>query len=218
MENVTLIVAFLAGISTFFSPCVLPLIPAYISMIIGSTNISSVKRGELLIRTIFFICGFGLIFVILGLGATWIGAYLSENIMFFKKIAGIVIIIMGLFLMGLINFETLERTKQLKFHIRASYGGNFLLGLTFGFAWTPCVGPILGSILVLASTSGRVISGLWLLLAYTMGLSLPFMIIALVGERMIEKFRLFVKSSEKLKILAAVVIVILGLLIMTNKI
>ena len=218
MKNVTIAGAFASGVLTFFSPCILPLIPVYFSMLIGGIELKNIKRGEAVIRTLLFIWGFGLIFVLLGLTSTLIGKYLNSNIYYFKKLSGIIIIFFGLFLMDIIKLKFLLITKKYNIKYSASYGSNLLLGLVFGFAWTQCVGPILGSILILASTSGKVLDGIILLLSYALGISIPFLLVSLIGEPILIRIKTLHKYSNYIKIASGIILILFGLLIILNKI
>lgn len=218
MDKVTLIGAFSSGLLTFLSPCILPLIPVYFSMLLGSTEFGDTKRGELVFRTILFILGFGSIFILLGLSTTLLGEYLLKNIFYFKKLAGIVIIFFAFFIMGIFNFKFLMKTKKLELNLKASYSGNFLLGFSFGFAWTPCVGPVLGSILVLASTSKNMSYGFNLLLAYTLGISIPFLVTAVIGENLLKRMKSIVKYSKIIKVVSGIVLILFAVLVFNNKI
>ncbi len=181
-ENISLFVAFTAGLISFLSPCVLPLIPSYMAFITGISleemaeqeNLKKVRRTVILNSSL-FILGFSSIFIAMGASATFIGTFLQENIRWFEIIGGIVIIILGLHFAGVFKLKFLERER--KIHIknkRLGLLGTFAVGMAFGAGWTPCVGPILGSILTLAATTQNIGKGILLLVFYSLGLGIPF--------------------------------------------
>jgi cytochrome c-type biogenesis protein len=182
MPTVTLLAAVWAGAASFASPCVLPLVPAYLSFISGASvedlvgaSTKTALARTLVLRSLAFVLGFSVIFVAMGASASALGSFLSAHLGLFSKIAGVVVIIFGLHLLGLIPIKALYREKRFALSARpSSMVGSFLVGLAFAFGWTPCVGPILMSILALASTQESVLRGIGLLAAYSLGLGLPF--------------------------------------------
>mgnify|MGYP001239801205 FL=1 len=193
--SVSLFVAFFAGIVSFLSPCVLPLIPGYISFISGQTiqEINSNFQKKVLFRTIFFTLGFSVVFISLGATATTIGHFLFSNSKLITSIAGIIIIIFSLQLIGIINLSFLN--LEARFQNQNNQNKiifPFVAGICFGFGWTPCIGPILGSILALASTETNLYSGIILLFTYSLGLAIPFIISGLLISK-------FLTVSTKLK-------------------
>ena len=177
--NTTLSIAFLAGLISFLSPCVLPLIPGYISYISG-TSLSKIKEEEknlVIIKTIFFTLGFSFVFITLGSTATFIGKFFLINSNIFRIIAGTIIILFSLQLIGFINFNFMN--KDIRFFTN-KYNNSLtfplVVGTAFGFGWTPCIGPILGSIITLAALEESVGRGILLLSFYSLGLALPFII------------------------------------------
>src|SRR5207249_4367271 len=180
-------VAFAAGLVSFLSPCVLPLVPGYLSIISGSSleqlkaqqNNSSILRTVLL-NSIMFIIGFSITFILLGATATWIGQILLSKMRLFGKLAGLILIVFGIHLTGLIKINALYRDKR--FHNVEKPRGMFgalVLGLAFAFGWTPCIGPILAGILTIASTKQTVTQGMFLLAIYSAGLVIPFVMTSL---------------------------------------
>jgi len=194
--NTTLSIAFLAGLISFLSPCVLPLIPGYISYISGSTlDEISKKKGSLIIfKTIFFTLGFSFVFIALGLTASFIGNFFLINSDFFRIVAGIIIIFFSLQLMGILNLKFMN--SDMRFFTN-QYSNNlafpFVVGAAFGFGWTPCIGPILGSILTLAAIETNAVKSILLLSFYSLGLAIPFVISGIL----INKFIFFSKSIKK---------------------
>ena len=177
--NTSLTIAFLAGLISFLSPCVLPLIPGYISYISGTTLEKLVKRkkSSIIIKTIFFTLGFSLVFISFGLTASFIGNFFLNNSNSLRVIAGIIIILFSFQIIGLVNFQFMN--KEMRFFTN-KYNDNLafplIVGAAFGFGWTPCIGPILGSILTLAAIEDGFDKGILLLSFYSLGLAIPFII------------------------------------------
>ena len=221
--------AFGAGLISFLSPCVLPLVPGYISFISGvsfaeirekggSTPFLSKEKRIILYNSIFFIIGFSMVFILLGATATWIGTFISSKISILTKLAGLVIIFFGIYMMGFIRPRFLY--KEARFQIkdkRFGYVGALLIGAAFAFGWTPCIGPILGVILTFAGTLENVNQGVLLLLMYSLGLGIPFLLTA-IG---INQFWRFINRIKRylrlLEVISGVIMVILGVMIFTNK-
>ena len=189
-------IAFLAGLISFLSPCVLPLIPGYISYISGSSFDKLVKRAEnfVVIETIFFTLGFSFIFIAFGSTASFIGKFFLTNSNILRIIAGFIIIFFSLQLIGIINFKFMNKDIRI-FTDRYSHNLAFplLVGAAFGFGWTPCIGPILGSILALATIEENISKSILLLSFYSLGLAIPFIISGIL----IDKFLFFSKSFRK---------------------
>jgi cytochrome c-type biogenesis protein len=224
MENVSLFAAFTAGIISFISPCVLPLIPAYLSFISG-VSVEEIKSQEkkskvlkkVSLSTLFFILGFSFVFVALGASATFIGEFLLSKLSLFNKIAGILIILLGLHLIGVFRIPFLNYEKR--FHTRSKplgLLGSFLVGLAFAFGWTPCIGPILAGILLLASNQGTVIKGVVLLSAYSLGLGIPFFVTAVSFHSFLSVFGWIKKHFRTVEIISGSFLIIIGFLIFTG--
>ena len=194
--NITLSIAFLAGLISFLSPCVLPLIPGYISYISGTSfdKLIEKKRGTIVVKTIFFALGFSLVFISLGLTTSLIGNFLLTNSITFRIIAGIIIIFFSLNLIGVINSKFINKDMRI---FTTQYSNNLtfpvIVGAAFGFGWTPCIGPILGSILSLAAIEENINRSILLLSFYSLGLAIPFIISGIL----IDKFLFFSKSVRK---------------------
>jgi len=192
----TLSLAFLAGLISFLSPCVLPLIPGYISYISGTSFDKLVKKEKnfILIKTIFFTLGFSFVFIALGSTASYIGKLFLANSNIFRIIAGVIIIFFSLHLIGIFNVNFMN--KDIRFFTN-QYSNNrtfpLIVGAAFGFGWTPCIGPILGSILALAALEENIAKGILLLSFYSLGLAIPFIISGIL----IDKFLLFSKGYKK---------------------
>ena len=218
--NATLTVAFLAGLISFLSPCVLPLIPGYISYISGTSldKIKEKKRNLIVIKTVFFTLGFSFVFIVLGSAATFIGQFFLVNSNIFRIIAGIILILFSLQLIGIINLNFMN--KDIRF-FTDKYNNNlafpFLVGAAFGFGWTPCIGPILGSIITLDALEENINRSILLLSFYSLGLAIPFIISGIL----IDKFLLFSKSFKKYTAVVAKVggsiLLLTGIAILTGQ-
>ena len=218
--NTTLPIAFLAGLISFLSPCVLPLIPGYISYISGTSfeEIKKKNKNLLVVKTIFFTLGFSLVFIALGSSASLLGKFFLINSNFFRIAAGIIIILFSLHLIGIINFNFLN--KDLRF-FTSKYSNDLsfplVVGIAFGFGWTPCIGPILGSIITLAALEESVSKGILLLSSYSLGLAIPFIISGIL----IDKFLLFSKSFKKYALfitkIGGAILLLTGIAILTNQ-
>lgn len=223
-DNVSYIVAFAAGLLTYLSPCLLPLIPAFIAYITGvsSQDLRDAEkkrflRKKTIIHSILFILGFSIVFILLGLTATLVGKTLFQYQKAIRIAGGILIILFGLQLMGVLNFDFLTRERKLSIATKgASYIGSFLIGVTFAAAWTPCAGPILGSILVLAGTKANVLMGAKLLTVYSLGIAVPFFITAILVDSFLEYFNRIKKLMGIINIIGGVFLIIVGILVATN--
>ena len=213
-----LIIAFAAGLISFLSPCVLPLIPGYISYISGSSLSELVEKKNVnLVPIILFTVGFSIVFIIFGAASTFIGQVLLQNSYELRIIAGLIIIVLSLHIIGIINIRFFNYEKRIQTNISKNFFSPILIGMAFAFGWTPCIGPILGSILVLASTEDSLGMGILLLSFYSIGLAIPF----ILSGYLIQKFLIFSKNFKKninkvLKI-GGVILLITGVLIITNQ-
>jgi cytochrome c-type biogenesis protein len=221
MPDVSIYMAFVAGLISFLSPCILPIVPGYISFLSGMSVEEIEGRGEnklIILNSIFFITGFSVVFILLGASATMIGAFLTSKMSVLTKIAGLVIILFGTFKLGLIRHLAFYREARFQLKNR-KFGvfGAMLIGAAFAFAWTPCVGPILGSILAYAATLGKVSQGVSLLVIYSMGLGVPFLIVTLALNRFFRIFDRIKKHLRLIEIVSGIIMIILGLMIMSNK-
>lgn len=219
MNGLSLLTAFIAGLLSFISPCILPLMPAYISFISGVSIESLRERGEkrIITNTILFIFGFSLVFILLGASATMLGQFLLSKIALFRKIAGVVVIVLGLHLMGLFKIKMLYREKRFHSFPRSINAlSPFLMGLAFAFGWTPCIGPILAAILAYAGTKQTINQGLLLLTAYSLGLSIPFFLTGLSINAFLRAFNKIKEYFRMIEIVSGTLLIIIGLLIFTN--
>lgn len=217
-ESVGLAVAFLAGVLSFLSPCVLPLVPSYVSFITGlSLDQLERRRWTAVTHALLFILGFTLIFVALGATATGLGRLLNYNQRWLERVGGALIIAFGVYLLGGFHWMPLERERRV--HIQnkpLGYLGSVLVGLAFGAGWTPCIGPILGSILLYTSTRASLGQGILLLLTYSLGLAVPFLLAAVAVERFVEWFRRYRRLIPLTTRLAGALLVGVGLLVATG--
>jgi cytochrome c-type biogenesis protein len=213
-------IAFFAGLISFVSPCVLPLIPGYVSFICGTTlnELSLKSKNYILKKSLFFSLGFSIVFISLGATATFIGSFLLHNSQILSIISGLLIIFFGIYLLELIKINFLTKNFS-NYNIKFSDNNffPFIVGVGFGFGWTPCIGPILGSILAYASMENSIYSGILLLSFYSFGLAIPFVISSLI----IKKFLVFSKKSrsylDNVKKISGFILLITGILIVTGK-
>ena len=215
---IELFVAFGAGLISFLSPCVLPLIPGYISFISGaSLNELLAKKKINMIPLILFTLGFSFVFIMFGAAASYLGQVLLQNSQTLRIIAGLIIIIFSLQLIGLINISFLNFEKKVYTKRNNNIWFSFIVGMAFGFGWTPCIGPILGSILALASTEETIFKAVILLSFYSLGLAIPF----ILSGYLMQKFLMFSKNFRKninlVSKIGGVILLITGVLILTNQ-
>jgi cytochrome c-type biogenesis protein len=234
-ENVTLLAAFGAGLLSFISPCVLPLIPGYLSYISGlsldqmrgtpSTGGAAVavaappeSRRQVILSSLAFILGFSIVFVSLGASASYIGQFLTSRLTLLGRIAGTIIIIFGLHTMGVLRIEWLYQEKRVQTTKRpAGFIGATLVGIAFAFGWTPCIGPILAGILAIAATQDTVGHGVRLLGAYSLGLAVPFFATALAINRFFAAFAKIRRHYHAIELASGALLVVIGVLIFTNR-
>lgn len=216
--SVSIFVAFLAGVLSFLSPCVLPLVPSYVSFITGlSLEELGTRRRTAITHALLFISGFTLIFLALGATATQLGLFLNRYQVWLERFGGLLIVFFGLYLLGAVRWATLERERRV--HIQdkpVGYLGSVLVGLAFGAGWTPCIGPILGSILMYTSARSSLGQGLLLLFAYSMGLAVPFLLAAVAVERFLAWFKRFRRYIPLTTRIAGGVLVVVGLLLVSG--
>src|SRR5881397_2263034 len=223
-ESVGVAVSFSAGLFSFLSPCVLPLFPSYLSFITGmsvadlTADLSGAMRWRILGHALAFVVGFSIVFVALGASFSAAGQFLLDYRDWIRRIGGVLIVIFGLYIVGILRIGLFGRTQQWQIREKpAGYIGSFLVGVTFAIGWTPCVGPILGAILSLAGTAETVQRGVGLLMAYSAGLGVPFLVSAFaLGAflRWFKRYRPFIPVVERA---AGVLLVVVGVLVITNK-
>ena len=215
---IELLIAFGAGLISFLSPCVLPLIPGYISYISGSSiNELIDKKNINLFPMVLFTIGFSIVFIIFGAASTFLGQVLLKNSYELRIIAGLIIIILSLHIIGIFNIKFLNFEKRIQTNTNTNFYSPILIGMAFAFGWTPCIGPILGSILVLAATEASINKGVMLLSFYSLGLAIPF----ILSGYLIQKFLIFSKNFRKninlVSKIGGIILLITGVLIITNQ-
>lgn len=221
MEQINLILVFFEGLFSFFSPCVLPIIPIYLSMLSNSsTDImkdKTFKNSTLFKNTLFFTLGICTTFFILSMAIGAFSQFFIGNKELLMLIGGIFIIIMGVFYMGYVNIPLLQREKRFEMHSKdMNILSSFMLGLTFSFGWTPCIGPMLTSVLIMASGTQNILIGNALVLIYSIGFILPFIILAMFYKKLFEKFNNMKKHLGTLKKIGGILLIISGLIMSFN--
>lgn len=225
MKHINLFLVFAEGVLSLFSPCVLPLIPVYLS-ILSSSSVDNLKAGKvkfinssLFKNTILFVLGISTTFFILGSSVSALNYFIKANKNIIALIGGIIIVVMGIFYMGLINIPILQREKKIHIDIKEMKPLTaYILGFAFSFAWTPCVGPMLSSVLIMASTSGEALAGNMLILVYTLGFILPFIIIAVFYNKL---FKLIDKLKRHMKLIQKIggaLLIISGLIMIISNV
>tara|TARA_Y100001935_G_scaffold162961_1_gene133984 strand:- start:218 stop:925 length:708 start_codon:yes stop_codon:yes gene_type:complete len=215
---IELTIALGAGLISFLSPCVLPLIPGYISYISGSSVSELVEKKNInLIPIILFTVGFSTVFIIFGAASTFLGQVLLQNSYELRVLAGLIIIILSLHIIGLINIKFLNYEKRIQTNINKNFFSPILIGMAFAFGWTPCIGPILGSILVLAATEESLGRGILLLSFYSIGLAIPFILSGYLIQKFLVFSKNFRKNINKVSKIGGTILLITGILIITNQ-
>jgi len=225
VETISLPLVFLAGVISFLSPCVLPLIPSYISYISGMTfeDLTSGQDSKkikliTLVNSVLFILGFSFVFISLGASTSFLGSILFQYQDWMRIIGGVIVIIFGLFIAGFLDIGFLMKEKKFMTQGKPSgFAGSFLVGVTFGAGWTPCIGPILGSILIAASSTGSVAGGIELLSVYSAGLAIPFLLSALLFNSFLNYFKILLKYMNLIKLIGGIILIIFGFVLITNK-
>jgi len=212
------ILAFAAGLISFLSPCVLPLIPGYISFVSGQSLQELLSKKKInLLPLVLFCFGFSTVFIVFGATASFLGQILLQNSQVLRIVAGIIIIIFSLQIIGFINFSFLNVEKRLEAKKTQSFIFPYIIGLAFGFGWTPCIGPILGSILALATIEETLGKAIFLLILYSLGLAIPF----ILSGYLIQRFLLFSKNFKKninlISKFGGIILLITGILILTDQ-
>lgn len=213
------VVAFAAGLLSFLSPCVLPLVPSYVGFLTGMTlHEITGRRRVALIHAILFVSGFSLVFILLGASATALGRALNYYQVWLQRIGGVLIIGFGLLCLGVFNLRSLNQERRLHLERKpVGYLGSALVGMAFAAGWTPCIGPVLGAILGLAATSADVTRGMLLLAVYSAGLALPFLIAAVAVDSFLEWFQRFRRFLPWVMRISGVMLVGVGLLLVTGE-
>ena len=239
MESVSLFGAFIAGVLSFISPCVLPLIPGYLSFISGvsleemrgmpaaavagggTTALTAVPvsaKRQVIVTSLFFILGFSLVFVALGASATVLGQFLMERLTILGKVAGVLLIIFGLHTIGVFKIQWLLQEKRVHMQSKpAGMIGAMIVGISFAFGWTPCIGPILAAILTVAAQQESVNQGIVLLSIYSLGLAIPFLLTAMAINQFFTAFSKIRRHYHAIEVVSGLLMIVIGILIFTNR-
>ncbi len=219
-ESIGIAIAFGAGILSFLSPCVLPLVPSYLTFVSGMSLEDlqdGVDRRATLIHSLLFVAGFTGIFLILGASASFLGQFLRLYEEWIARVGGIIIIILGLHLAGAFRLTPLMREKRVHLHDKpAGYLGTVGVGAAFGAGWTPCIGPVLGAILTFAASQEQFWSGVGLLFVYSLGMAVPFLLSALALDAFLRTFSRFRRFLPAVQILSGILLIVLGLFLVTG--
>ncbi len=225
LPEISLVAAFVAGVVSFISPCVLPLVPSYVTFITGVSfdeltaekQTARVRRLTIL-HSLAFILGFSLVFISLGASATAIGHFLARRLPLLGRIAGVIIILFGLHTMGVLRIDWLYQEKRAQTQRKpAGFVGAMLVGIAFAFGWTPCIGPILAGILAIAATRSGVGEGVRLLAAYSLGLAVPFFATAIAINRFFGAMSRIRRHYHAIELVSGSLLVVIGVLIFTNR-
>ena len=224
-NNVTMLAALAAGFLSFVSPCVLPLIPGYVSFVSGvsledmrSESAAPASRSRVFVTSLAFVFGFSLVFVMLGASATAIGKFLLGQLPLLSKIAGVILIIFGLHTMGVFRLAFLETEKRMHAQRKpAGPLGAAIVGIAFAFGWTPCIGPILSAILMVAASKNSISAGVLLLAVYSLGLGIPFLLTSLAINQFFSATKRIRRYYHAIEVTSGVLLVAIGLLIFTGQ-
>jgi len=224
MTNIGYLTAFVGGLLSFLSPCVLPLIPSYVSFITGisfedlRTGNRAWVRKVTFLNSSLFIIGFSTVFILLGVSSSFVGRLIAVYYDRIRIVGGIIIIAFGLYVMGLLKIKFLSTEHRIHLHSRPKGNlGALLIGLTFGAGWTPCIGPILGSILMIAATSGSTLFGFKLLLMYSLGLAIPFLITSMLINTFLVYFPSIQRYMRVIMILSGLLLIGFGIILLIDK-
>lgn len=218
LSGIGLIAAFLAGAVSFLSPCVLPLVPGYVSYVAGHTAGAAERRHKAITMGVFFVVGFSTIFMALGASATALGQVLLSYRYELNIVGGAIVILFGLFMIGMAKIMVMQR--EFRFHLSFPGGrplSAFVLGLAFGFGWTPCIGPILGAILTASAASATVEEGVALLAIYSAGLGIPFLLATAFTDRLTRRLRIIGRIGRRLNQAAGLIMVAMGIAMITGQ-
>lgn len=211
------LILFLEGIMTFISPCIIPMIPIYISYFIGDNKVKD--KNKAIINSIGFVIGFSIIFTMLGALASTFGSFIQRYINIFNIVAGLLLILFGLNYIGLFKIKLIERSFKIKSNINLhnlNLLASILFGMIFAIGWTPCVGTFLGSALIIATNSNDVLKGIFMLLSYSLGLGIPFILSAILIENLKEAFKFIKKNYKVINLISGLFLIIVGIFMMTG--
>lgn len=219
--EVGIAIAFMAGVFSFLSPCVLPLVPSYLTFVTGMSLDElqeGVNRKATFIHSTLFVLGFSTIFILLGASASFLGQFFRQYELWIARIGGLIIIVLGLHLSGVFKLTPLMREKRIHLNDKpAGYIGTFGVGMAFGAGWTPCIGPILGAILTYGFSQDTMWAGVGLLSVYSLGLAVPFLIAALALDQFLQTFKRFRHWIPIVEKASGILLILLGLLLLTGK-
>ncbi len=222
-ENITYQAALFAGLLSFFSPCILPLIPAYFSFITGLsleelTEDKKETRKKVILSTLFYVAGFSFIFILFGASASFLGGLVSQYSWIIRYIGGGIILVFGLHLLGIINIKSFNFEKRAHISEKPLHlMGTFVIGMAFGAGWSPCIGPMLGSILIVAGNQDTIFKGVSLLAVYSAGLAIPFIVISFFITSILEIMKRTTKFIGIINKLSGILLIIIGLLLIFDK-
>lgn len=217
MSDVSVITAFIYGLLSFFTPCILPLVPAYITYITGmdleTLQEGAAEKSHILLNSVLFVVGFSIVFMLLVIPANFLGNVLLEYQIWIHRIAGVIIIVFGLHIAGIINIGILNVEKKLHLSERpGGYLGSLVIGITFAAGWSPCIGPILASIILIASTQSMA-TGVFLLGMYSLGLAIPFLVTALAINQFLQYYKGILQHTKTIMLVSGLILVLVGGLI-----
>lgn len=219
-ESVGILIALGAGVLSFLSPCVLPLVPSYLSFVTGMSLEDleeGAERGKVMSHALLFTAGFTLIFLMLGASASFLGQFFRHYDVWVARVGGAIILVLGLHLTGVLRLTPLLREKRVHVADRPiGYLGAVGVGAAFGAGWTPCIGPVLGAILTFAAAQETFWTGVWLLFVYSIGLAIPFLLSALALDRFLSAFQRFRRFLPAVQVASGVLLIFLGLLLLTG--
>ncbi len=225
MTDIGYITAFLGGVLSFLSPCVLPLIPSYVSFITGISfdDLKKIDKARIrkltLINSSAFVLGFSTVFILLGVFSAYVGRFLSFYYDHIRIVGGIIVILLGLYVMGILKLDFLASDKRVHLHSKPKgHFGSYIVGLTFGAGWTPCIGPILGSILLIASTTGSALQGFYLLLVYSLGLAIPFVATSMAINAFLSHFTAIQKRMKIIMFISGLLLIGFGVILLTDNV
>jgi len=204
--EISVFVSFLAGLISFFSPCVLPILPVYFSLMMNTDTLVIKEKTPILLSSIFFILGFSLIFILLGISITGVFSFLLVNKPLFTLIGGLIILFFSLQLLGFLKLQFLQREWRSNFVLSLPFLGPFFLGMAFSFGWSPCIGPILGAILTYAATTQDIKGSFILLTGFSAGMALPFLLIGLFWEKALNVIKRFKKLSQYVSLILSILL------------
>ncbi|UCD33792.1 MAG: sulfite exporter TauE/SafE family protein [Desulfobacterales bacterium] len=223
-ETISFPAAFIAGLLSFFSPCILPLIPGYFTFITGFsleklTQVENTEiRKKVVLSTLLFVLGFSFVFILMGASASYLGGLFYQYRKFIRITGGLLIIVLGVHLMGFIRIPVLDMEKRIHLDQKPlHFLGTFIIGMAFGAGWSPCIGPLLGSILIVAGSQETVWQGTVLLGVYSTGLAIPFIIMSVFINFVLVFIKKAVKTMKYINAVAGILLIVMGLFLVTNK-